>query len=58
MLPTLRSLSNVLSQKRLNECPWHWHLMFINNDADDDRVAFRLRLREPSRLERGSEHEE
>jgi hypothetical protein len=32
--------------------------MFINNGADDDRVAFRLRLRETSRLERGSEHEE
>jgi hypothetical protein len=34
--------------------------MFINNDADDDRIAFQLLswLREASRLERASEHDE
>jgi hypothetical protein len=31
--------------------------MFVDNGADDDRGAIRLLLRQPSRLERMSEHD-
>ena len=43
-LRAVGSLSDVLGRKRLNLCPCHRYVMFIDNRADDDRGAFR-RLR-------------
>jgi len=50
---------DVLGRERLNPCTRHWRTVFIDDDADDDRVAFRLLewFREASELERASEHD-